>query len=204
MLRIGLTGGIGSGKSTVCRQFAKYGIPVIDTDIIAHDIVKPGEEALTLLTETFGHDILHADGSLNRQALRTLVFQDEAKRRQLEGLLHPLIRRRMQALLKCQTSPYVILAIPLLFEKGWQSEVDRILVVDTTEALQRSRTMARDGMDAQTIQRIMQSQTSRQRRMAEADDIIHNDADYDKLERQVEALHQHYLKLAGEPVPRER
>jgi dephospho-CoA kinase len=198
MLKIGLTGGIGSGKSTVCRLFAERAVPIIDADIIAHDIVKPGEPALTLLARTFGHEILNTDGSLDRHALRAQVFQDERKRRQLEGLLHPIIRKRMQEQLKRLDSPYVILAIPLLLEKGWQGEVDRILVVDTTEDLQLSRTMERDRMDAQAVRHIMQAQATRQQRMAAADDIIHNNGDYDKLERQIEALHRNYLKLAAE------
>lgn len=198
MLKVGLTGGIGSGKSTVCRLFAKLGVPIIDTDIIAHAVVLPGEPALDALTREFGSTILGTDGSLDRSALREQVFQDEGKRQQLEAILHPVIRERMHTQLKSLDAPYVILAIPLLIEKGWQREIDRILVVDTPESLQQSRTMARDGASAQTVRRIMQAQCSRQQRMAEADDIIHNEGDYNDLTHQVEALHRFYLKLANE------
>lgn len=198
MLIIGLTGGIGSGKTTVCRLFAEFGVPIIDTDIIAREIVEPGEPALSALAELFGKEVLHSDGSLDRSALRKQVFDDENKRVQLERLLHPLIRKRMHMQISHLTAPYVIIAIPLLLEKAWQNEVDRILVVDTTEALQLSRTMARDGLDAQTVQGIIHTQASRQQRIAAADDIIHNDSDQGELKRQVRALHRYYQQLASE------
>jgi len=195
MLRIGLTGGIGSGKSSVCRLFSAMNVPVIDTDIIAREVVEPGQPGLLALTSAFGEEILDNAGQLNRRALRERVFQDEALRQRLEALLHPLIRAALHEQLKTVTAPYVIIAIPLLFEKGWESEVDRILVVDTNEALQLSRTMARDKADEKAVERIMRSQVSRSKRVAAADDIIHNEGDYTELERKVEVLHQYYLSL---------
>jgi len=195
MLRIGLTGGIGSGKSSVCRLFAARSIPVIDTDIIAREVVEPGQPGLLALTSVFGQDILDEGGCLDRRALRMRVFQDVMLRQRLEAILHPLIRQQLHARLKTVSAPYVILAIPLLLEKGWENEVDRILVVDCDEALQLSRTMARDKSDAISVERIMQSQIPRTKRVAAADDIIHNDGSYTELERQVEALHRYYLSL---------
>lgn len=197
MLRIGLTGGIGSGKSTVCQLFAKRGVPIIDADVVAHEVVAPGEPVLQQLTRQFGESIIDPLGQLNRSKLRELVFQDKEKRQQLESILHPLIRERMREQLNLLSAPYVILDIPLLLEKGWQSEVDRILVVDTTEALQRSRAISRDQVDAETVSRIMQAQISRDMRLAAADDIIHNEQDYGYLEEQVEVLHRQYLRLAA-------
>lgn len=195
MLRIGLTGGIGSGKSSVCRLFAARNIPIIDTDIIARQVVEPGQPGLAALTAAFGKEILDSSGQLDRRALRERVFSDAAQREQLEAILHPLIRAALHRQLEAVTAPYVILAIPLLLEKGWGSEVDRILVVDTDEALQVSRTMARDNVEAKEVERIMQTQVSRAKRVAGADDIIHNEGDYAELERQVEALHRYYLSL---------
>lgn len=197
MLRIGLTGGIGSGKSTVCQLFAKRGVPIIDADVVAHEVVAPGEPVLQQLSRQFGETIIDPLGQLNRSKLRELVFQDKDKLQQLESILHPLIRERMREQLNLLSAPYVILDIPLLLEKGWQSEVDRILVVDTTEALQRSRTISRDQVDAETVSRIMQAQISRDMRLAAADDIIHNEQDYGYLNEQVEVLHRQYLRLAA-------
>jgi len=199
MLRVGLTGGIGSGKSTVCRLFAELGVPIVDTDAIAHQLVSPGQPALKLLCATFGEAILDADGVLDRRALRERVFRDKGELRKLEAILHPLIRQRMQQQLDQLDSPYVILAIPLLLEKGWQGEVDRILVIDTDEALQRSRTMARDQVDEETVKRIMQAQVTHGERLAAADDIIHNDKDIRELAQQVQMLHRKYLTLATAP-----
>lgn len=197
MLRIGLTGGIGSGKSSVCRLFAAMNVPVIDTDIIAREVVEPGQPGLLALTSAFGQEILDNAGQLNRRVLRERVFQDKAQRQRLEAILHPLIRAALHEQLNTVTAPYVIIAIPLLLEKGWENEVDRILVIDTNEALQISRTMARDEADEEAVQCIMQSQVSRSTRVAAADDIIHNEGDYTELERQVEVLHRYYLSLAS-------
>lgn len=197
MLRIGLTGGIGSGKSTVCRLFADLGVPVIDTDRIAHAIVAPGEGALELLAEAFGPDILDAEGALDRAVLRERVFRDEAMRERLEAILHPLIRKQLHSRLEALDAPYVIIAIPLLLEKGWQSEVDRILVVDAEEAAQIERTMSRDGVSREMVQRIMQAQVPRTERVEAAGDIIYNNGRKDALKARVDELHQRYLRMAA-------
>ena len=197
MLRIGLTGGIGCGKSTVCEFFAKRGIPVIDTDQIAHTLVKPGTKALQQITQQFGREVLQADGSLDRAKMRELIFEDEEKRHQLEALLHPLIRQEMQRQLDALDTPYAILAIPLLLEKGWQNELDRVLVVDCSEAQQLQRAQQRDGSSSDTIRRIIDSQIDRTRRLEAADDIIDNSGKSEAVAPQVEALHQRYLQLAS-------
>lgn len=199
MLRVGLTGGIGSGKSTVCQLFTELGAPVIDADAIAHQLAAPGQAALGQLVTAFGSDILDQQGHLDRALLRKRIFRDEHLRKQLEAILHPLIRKRMREQLAAIEAPYVIVAIPLLFEKGWQSEVDRILVVDADEALQLERAARRDGVSLQAVKKIMQSQVTRQHRRAAADDILQNDGGYSKLRGQVEELHKRYLRLASAP-----
>ncbi len=198
MLRIGLTGGIGSGKSTVCRLFADLGVPIIDTDDIAHSLVEPGKPALAYMVEAFGQEILDQQGALNRALLRERVFSDEKQRQRLELILHPLIRSEMHRQLERLKGSYVIIAIPLLLEKGWQGEVDRILVVDTDETRQLERTVRRDGLSEAAVKRIIKSQVSRQQRLATADDTIHNDGALDKLRGQVIELHQLYLQLAAD------
>lgn len=198
MLRIGLTGGIGSGKSTVCRLFADLGVPIIDTDNIAHSLVEPGKPALAYMVEAFGQEILDQQGALNRALLRERVFSDEKQRQRLELILHPLIRSEMHRQLERLKGSYVIIAIPLLLEKGWQGEVDRILVVDTDETRQLERTVRRDGLSEAAVKRIIKSQVSRQQRLATADDTIHNDGALDKLRGQVIELHQLYLQLAAD------
>jgi dephospho-CoA kinase len=197
MLRIGLTGGIGSGKTTVCELFHQLGVPIIDTDLIARDIVGPGSEALQQITTLFGAQLLREDGSLNRLQMRELVFQDETKRQQLEALLHPRIREEMQRQMASLNTPYVILAIPLLLEKQWQNQLDRVLVVDCSEEQQRQRAGQRDGSSAETIDRIITSQVGREERLAAADDIIDNSTSITSLRKQVEELHQQYLTLAA-------
>ena len=197
MLRIGLTGGIGCGKSTVCEFFAKRGIPVIDTDQLAHTLVKPGTKALQQITQQFGREVIRTDGSLDRAKMRELIFEDEEKRHQLEAPLHPLIRQEMQRQLDALDTPYAILAIPLLLEKGWQNELDRVLVVDCSEAQQLQRAQQRDGSSSDTIRRIIDSQIDRTRRLEAADDIIDNSGKSEAIAPQVEALHQRYLQLAS-------
>lgn len=197
MLRIGLTGGIGSGKSTVCQFFAELGIPIIDTDVISHALVAPGQPALMQLVSAFGNDILDQQGNLNRALLRERVFRDDTELQRLESILHPHIRKQMHLQLKELRASYIIIAIPLLLEKGWEKEVDRVLVVDTDETLQLERTSKRDGMSREVVERIMQTQVSRQQRLAAADDIIHNDGTIEALKEQVLHLHQRYLQLAA-------
>lgn len=196
MLLIGLTGGIGSGKSTVADCFSRLGIPVIDADQIARVLVQPGSPALEAITHAFGDGILADDGQLNRSTLRRWVFSDDHKRRQLEEILHPRIRRRLLEQAAQQHSPYVILVIPLLFESGFQDMVHRILVVDVPEELQRHRAANRDKTDAAEIQRIMASQHPREQRLQGADDVIDNSQGPEQLQAQVEKLHRHYLELA--------
>lgn len=197
MLRIGLTGGIGSGKSTVADLFADRGITVIDTDRIAHALTAPGSETVTLIGRQFGADLIAADGTLDRARLRQLVFADAAKRAQLEALLHPRIRARTEELMAQAHGPYCIVVVPLLLEKGWQSLVDRVLVVDTAPELQLSRTRQRDGRPAAEVHAIIAAQISREKRLAAADDVVHNDAGREELAVQVEQLHRKYLQLAA-------
>lgn len=197
MLRIGLTGGIGSGKSIVCAIFRKLGVPVIDTDLIARDLVEPGTQALQQIVELFGTQLLQENGQLDRARLRELVFHDQTRLQQLEQLLHPLIRQEMTRRMEELNTPYAILAIPLLLEKGWQHSLDRVLVVDCSESLQRERALGRDGGSRQTIDQIIARQVSREQRLAAADDIIDNSGSLDALNRQVESLHRHYLSIAG-------
>lgn len=197
MLKVGLTGGIGSGKSTVCTLFARLGVPVIDTDELARLVVTPGSRGLAELTSAFGDNILQADGTLDRAVMRELVFNDSAKRTTLEGIVHPLIRSLLRDRLSTLSSNYVIIAIPLLLEKNWQGEVDRILVVDCSEELQRQRVSERDGSNRTLIDKIIRTQVPRQQRLAAADDIIHNDNDMADLIQQVEQMHQQYLQAAA-------
>lgn len=197
MLKVGLTGGIGCGKSTVCALFSEMGATIIDTDILARVVVEPGSPGLASLVRHFTSTILQTDGSLDREALREIVFTDKAKLQLLESILHPLIRERLISNLASVQSTYVVVAIPLLFEKGWETEVDRILVVDCTVEQQLQRTQLRDNSDRQLIENIIQSQVSREHRLAAADDIIHNDKDIAALREQVERLHSRYSRIAA-------
>jgi dephospho-CoA kinase len=197
MLRIGLTGGIGCGKSTVCEIFHELEVPIIDTDSIARELVAPGTAALQKIAQLFGTQVLLEDGSLDRQQMRELVFANANKREQLEDILHPLIRQEMARQITLLNSPYVILAIPLLLEKGWQQQLDRVLVVDCSEVQQRQRAGERDGSAAQTIERIIASQIPRAARVAAADDLIDNSGSRESLQEQIEKLHRHYLALSA-------
>jgi len=202
MLVIGLTGGIGSGKSTVADCFARLGVPIIDADAIARELVEPGMPALRQIAVEFGVDALTTAGHLDRARLRRLVFADAGRRKRLEAILHPLIRREMQRCIKELDAPYCILVIPLLLETGQADLVQRILVVDAPEALRRRRVRARDTLTDAEITAIMDTQLAANQRCAAADDIIVNDADLAGLEEQVEKLHRHYLELAGKTVYR--
>lgn len=196
MLRVGLTGGIGSGKSEAARQFAALGVPVLDADAIARDLVTPGSPLLAEILATFGEHLRLPDGSLDRAALGALVFGHPAQRRRLEALTHPAINAEMQARLAMLQSPYVVLMVPLLVEAGLTDQVDRVLVIDVPESLQRARIAQRDGHDAQHIAQILAAQTARSTRLAAADDVIVNDGDLDDLARAVERQHHRYLALA--------
>ncbi len=195
MLRIGLTGGIGSGKSVVCNIFRELGVPIIDSDEIARSVVQAGSPVLQQIKHEFGNDILLPDGSLDRSRMRELVFSDERKRQKLEALLHPLIRAEMEEQIATISAPYVILAIPLLLEKGWQQYLDRIVVVDCSESQQIERACARDNSTNDLITRIIASQISREERLAAADDIIDNSGQLSSLYEQVRGLHHAYLHL---------
>ncbi len=198
MLKIGLTGGIGCGKSTVGNLFAELGIPVIDTDTIAHELVRPGQQALASIKATFGEDFIQPDGCLDRAKLRSHVFADAAARERLESILHPLIKQEMlERAEKAHDAPYCIFAIPLLYEQGWGRLVDRVLVIDCTPEQQITRTVARSGLSENEILAIMATQFDRARRISAADDIIENTGDPDELLTRVDALHRQYIELAS-------
>lgn len=197
MLVVGLTGGIGSGKTVVSDCFARYGVPVIDTDVIARELVEPGRSALTEIIAEFGPDCLDNKGCLNRPHLRQRVFADKAGRQRLEAILHPRIRAAAQKHITALTAPYCLLVIPLLAETGMTDQVDRVLVVDVTEAEQVCRVMARDRVDETQAWRILAAQASRSQRLALADEVLENSADLNELERRVADLHSYYLRLAA-------
>lgn len=194
---IGLTGGIGSGKSTVAGYFADLGINIVDADQLAHALVEPGKPAFDSVVATFGNACLSADGTLDRAWLRHRIHTNPEDKHKLEDILHPAIRARMTDLLNKSESPYTIAVIPLLLETGQTGLVDRILVVDVSEAQQRTRVASRDGLPDDEITSIMKSQTDRSTRLSSADDVISNEQDLDSLHAQVETLHRHYLELAG-------
>lgn len=195
-LRIGLTGGIGSGKSTAAESFSRLGIPVIDTDVIARALVEPGTAGFDAVVSAFGSGILGADGAIDRAALRRLVFADDARRRQLEEILHPLIREEVRRRVNAASTPYCIIAIPLLVETGRMYPLERVLVIDAPEDLRRRRAAARPGWSMEDVDRVMRSQVDRETRLATADDVIVNDADQQTLHRAVERLHAHYIQIA--------
>jgi dephospho-CoA kinase len=199
---VGLTGGIGSGKTAVSDHFEHLGITVVDADLASRQVVEPGTPALAAIAEHFGPEILQADGALDRAALRARIFADEGERHWLEALLHPRIGEALRDGLAAATSPYAILVSPLLFEAGQATLVDRVLLVDAPEALQLERTMARDQNSEAQVQAIIKAQASRAERQARADDILVNDGTLADLLTKVEALHERYLALAaGEAAP---
>ena len=194
---IGLTGGIGSGKSTVAKAFEQSGAGVIDCDAIAHELTAPGQPAVSAIAETFGPGYVDPGSRLNRSALRRLVFVDAAARARLEALLHPLIGNRVCAELKARREPYVLLAVPLLVETGaLRSLMQRILVVDCDEAIQIARTMLRSGLSENEVKAIIASQASRAERLQASDDVIGNDGSLADLQPQVQALHLRYCEFA--------
>ncbi len=195
-LIIGLTGGIGSGKSEASKRFAERGILVVDADIVAREVVEPGQAALTLIAAHFGSDIIDSTGHLNRSKLRTIIFSNPEEKKWLESLLHPIINTEIRHQLANATSPYAILVSPLLLETTQFQLVDRILVIDASEQLQLERASQRDNNNEAQIKAIMQTQLSRQERCARATDIIQNHGSINEIELQVEKLHQLYLTLA--------
>jgi dephospho-CoA kinase len=193
---IGITGGIGSGKSAVTARFESLGITVVDADLAARVVVEPGGPALAAIAERFGPDILQADGTLDRAALRARVFADEDERGWLERLTHPLIGRELQAQLAASASPYTILSSPLLLETRQRDLVDLVVVVDVPEDLQLQRTMARDANDADQVRRIMAAQLSREARLEGADIVIDNSRSLEALDAVVAELHKEFLQRA--------
>lgn len=197
---VGLTGGIGSGKSTVADYFAALGVPTISSDQLARDVVKPETQALEDIVQYFGAEVINPDGTLNRSALREAIFHNETDRIWLENLLHPLIAKERETQIAAADFPYVVVEIPLLLEKNLGSEVDRILVVDTPESLQKSRVVGRDQVSRESVEAVMQKQVSAAERRAGADDIIDNSGDLESLRSQVQSLHEKYLQLAAQTV----
>lgn len=197
MLVIGLTGGIGSGKTTVANLFAELDVPIIDTDVIAREVTQPGQPALAEIEKHFGADILQADGTLNRAKLREIIFNHVNERHWLENLLHPRIRKNMEAQIHALSSPYCIAVIPLLLEVEFYSMVNRILVVDASQQAQIERVMQRDKVPHSQVESILKNQASRQDRVARAHDVITNDGRIEDLKAQVDALNKKYLDLAS-------
>jgi dephospho-CoA kinase len=196
MLRIGLTGGIGCGKSVVAEMFRQLGITIIDADQIAHDLVKPGNPVLAAVIEQFGKTYLDADGELNRQKLAQHVFAQPEQKKILETLIHPAVRDAIRQQLEARSQEtYVIVVIPLLLETGYTELIDRILVVDCDEQQQIQRVQQRDSRDTKQIQNIMRQQIGRYERLSQADDILTNNTSLAALQHQVAELHQKYLNL---------
>jgi len=194
---LGLTGGIGSGKSSAAQRFRELGVDLVDADEAARWVVEPGRPALAEIVGHFGEAILLPDGSLDRTALRARIFQQPGERRWLEALLHPLIRQEIRSHLERARSPYAILVSPLLVETDQRLMVQRILVVDVPEALQIERAMQRDGADRAQIEAILKAQSGREERLRHANDVLVNDRDLDWLRQEVERLHRFYLTLRG-------
>ncbi|MCL1091684.1 dephospho-CoA kinase [Shewanella profunda] len=194
---VGLTGGIGSGKTTVANLFAAEGISLIDADIVAREVVAKGSKGLKAIVEHFGTEMLAPEGDLDRAKLRERIFNQSAEREWLNQLLHPMIRQEMLEQVKNANSPYVIMVVPLLFENGLDRLVNRTLVVDISPELQIARTVSRDQVDATQVNNIINSQCSRSEKLARADDIIDNQGEISALKREVLALHQRYLQLSG-------
>lgn len=201
MLRVGLTGGIGCGKSTVAALFAQLGVPIIDTDVIAHQLTQAGGAAMPPVRKAFGDAVIGAEGALDRRAMRRRIFADEAERKELEAILHPLIRQQVeQQLASIGKAHYVIVVVPLLLETGgYRDLLDRVLVVDCSEGQQVGRAVARNGISAAEIEAIMATQASRTQRLAAADDVLENQADLTTLQAGIEALHRKYLGLSRAP-----
>lgn len=197
MFTVALTGGVASGKSTVERLFASRGIEIVDADHVAREVVAAGTAGLADIVEIFGTDVLSADGSLDRRAMRERVFADERARRQLEAIIHPRVREVLRQRASEVHSAYGMLVIPLLVESGDYAWVNRVLVVDVPREVQRERLLKRDGISRELAEAMLDAQASREQRLAVADDVIDNSADLESLDAAVERLHRRYLQLAG-------
>lgn len=197
MFTVALTGGVASGKSTVERLFASRGIEIIDADHVAREVVAAGTAGLADIVEVFGTDVLSADGSLDRRAMRERVFADERARRQLEAIIHPRVREVLRQRASEVHSAYGMLVIPLLVESGDYAWVNRVLVVDVPREVQRERLLKRDGISRELAEAMLDAQASREQRLGVADDVIDNSADLESLDAAVERLHRRYLQLAG-------
>ncbi|HNC51802.1 MAG TPA: dephospho-CoA kinase [Accumulibacter sp.] len=203
---VGLTGGIGSGKSTVAELFVHHGAALVDTDAIAHALTAAGGAAMAAIVAAFGDGVVDASGALDRAAMRSLVFSDHTAKGRLEAILHPLIRQQSESLCNAAvTAPYVLLVVPLLIETGgYRRRADRILVVDCEESAQVARVQARSGLTGEAVRAIMATQASRAQRRAAADDVLINDGGLDALLPQIEALHRRYLGLARDKARADR
>ncbi|WP_417437337.1 dephospho-CoA kinase [Idiomarina abyssalis] len=190
---VGVTGGIGSGKSAATAEFEKLGITVVDADVVARQVVMPGTPCLQAIAEHFGNQLLTEGGELNRKALRQRVFSNPREKEWLNKLLHPAIRQELISQLEQADSPYVILSAPLLLENGLEKYCQRVLVVDAPEPLQISRTIQRDDSPKKEVEAIMKAQLSRSERLKKANDVLNNDGSLEQLEQQVLQLHQRYL-----------
>lgn len=198
MFAVGLTGGIGSGKTTVADLFAKHGVSVVDTDVIAHRITAPGGAAMPLIEQAFGAQYVASDGALDRAKMRALVFSDDAAKAKLEAITHPLIRAETEREREAATGPYVVIVVPLLVESGtWRSRVDRVLVVDCGLDTQIARVMRRNAFSREQVLAIIARQATREARLAAADDVVVNDdTPFEQLSEEVRRLHRRYLTLA--------
>lgn len=194
---LGITGGIGSGKTAATDYLHSLGITIVDADVVSREIVAPGQPALTAIHQCFGDEALLENGQLNRPWLRQRVFSDPEQRLALEAITHPAIREGLRQQLQAATSPYAVLASPLLWESGQVNFVQRTLLIDVSEATQMLRASQRDGVSAEQIKAIMQAQWSRGQRLARADDIVSNEGSVADLQRQLDTLHQQYLELAS-------
>jgi len=199
---IGLTGGVASGKSTVAECFEARGVPVVDADQIARDVVAPGEPALDRIVEAFGPDVLDGSGELRRDHLRRRVFASDDERARLEAIVHPAVHDEMRRRVRAAKGPYVIMMVPLLVEGASRAEVDRVLVVDAPESVQIDRLMARDRIDREQAQRMLDAQASREERLAAAHDVLRNDDGGIPLDTLVERLHRVYVEMADDPERR--
>lgn len=197
MLKVGLTGGIASGKSTICRLFSRYNVPIIDADIIARELVEPDQPAFDEIVQLFGQSIVRSNGTLNRPTLRQLIFSSSKAKKQLENILHPKISEQLQQQSDKLDTPYCILAIPLLIESKLQHSVDRILVIDIDLDQQLKRLCSRDNISITDAQKIIDSQCNRQQRLSAADDIVINNQSFTHLEKIINNLDKKYRHLAS-------